>query len=167
MLTQEYLKSILHYDPETGIFTWLKCRNKNLVGSKAGYICSSRGHGYVKIRIKSKQYLAHRLAFLYMGGKIPQTIDHINQDRADNRWCNLRECTRSQNGANQKSYRKNNTSGYRGVHLHPCGKYMSRMCNNGRRYYLGLFDNPEAAHEAYKKAHSELFGEFSPFFSAG
>ena len=163
MLTQEYLKSILHYDPETGIFTWLKCSRKG----NSGKIAGNKSNGYNRIRINKKLYRAHRLAFLYCFGCIPKYIDHINRDTTDNRISNLRGCTQSQNMANTPT-KGNNTSGFRGVSWHKnMGQWRADICHHGKQHSLGHFSDPEAAHEAYKKAHVEAFGEFSPFFSAG
>ena len=56
--------------------------------------------GYALIRYAGKQWKAHRLAFHLLGVPIPAMVDHANQDRAANQWCNLREATASQNGRN-------------------------------------------------------------------
>ena len=88
-LTQDYLKSILHYDPDTGVFTWLKkLSNNTKVMGVAGTIAQD---GYVKIRINSQGYPAHRLAWFYFYGTFPQEqLDHINLNRSDNAIKNLR-----------------------------------------------------------------------------
>lgn len=113
MITQQELKDILHYDPDTGLFTRIK-RTANCVkiGDKAGTIDSK---GYVQLRVNGKLVLAHRLAFFYMTGEWPKDqIDHINGVRDDNKWANLREATRSQNGMN-RGPQSNNTSGYKNI----------------------------------------------------
>ena len=113
-ISQETLKEFLHYDPLTGIFTWIK-RNSNCIkiGDIAGCIDV---YGYLLIGIKGKLYRAHRLAFLYMDGKFPtEQSDHINHVRSDNRWVNIRYVTQKENGKNQKKG-KNNKSGVTGVH---------------------------------------------------
>jgi len=160
MITQEYLKSILHYDPETGIFTWINSKRDGWNGKEAGTTTKTRVH----IQILNRLYLSHRLAFLYMTGSMPKMVDHINEIPLDNRWCNLRECTRSQNVANITEKRSDNKSGYRGVYRRKKSrKYIAQVRKNGKVHHLGTFKTPEEAYEAYKKAHSELFGEFSPF----
>jgi hypothetical protein len=113
-LTQEYLKSILHYCPDTGIFIWLKpTSNRVSVGKQAG---SLEIFGYITISINGLPYKAHRLAFLYMLGKFPiEEVDHIDNIRCNNAWVNLRECTSSQNSCNS-SPRQDNTSGIRGLY---------------------------------------------------
>ena len=99
MLTQERLKQLLNYDPETGIFTRIISVSSNaLKGDIAGWI---NGHGYRQLSIDYKKYDCHRLAFLYMLGKLPnEEVDHINHIRSDNRWINLREVTRHENKKN-------------------------------------------------------------------
>ncbi len=93
MLTQAELKAVLHYDPETGIFTRY---GHNKCGSKTY-------QGYIGIGIKRKTYYAHRLAWLYMTGVWPsKEIDHKNRIRDDNRWVNLREATRSMQSRNRR-----------------------------------------------------------------
>lgn len=91
MLSARELKKVLSYDPDTGEFT----RDGVVVG-KPGT------NGYRLIMVGRKQYQAHRLAFLYMEGAFPvDTVDHINHNRADNRWCNLRHSTPASNGLNR------------------------------------------------------------------
>lgn len=158
MLTQEYLKSILNYNPETGIFTWLiKSHLKINIGDKAGYI----SQGYISIGIKYNHYLAHRLAYLWMEGYIPKEVDHINMIRNDNRWCNLREASHSNNQHNKIKY-KNNTSGYKGVFFDKernCFRAEIRFKGNG--LYLGRFPTAEEAYDAYCRKALELHGEFA------
>lgn len=158
MLTQEELKEILYYDPETGIFTWLMSRGNVKSGVIAGCIITQR---YRQIMISCKRYPAHRLAFLFMTGEIPEEVDHINGERADNRWINLRACIHRQNCGNQKQ-RKDNTSGFKGVHLYrPSNKWLASIGHKGKRIHLGLFVTAEAAAEAYNKAALKYFGEFA------
>ena len=131
-ITQEYLKSILSYDPETGLFTWLVQKGaRALVGSIAGTI---RNNGYLKINIDKQLYYAHRLAHLYMTGEWPKNhIDHINGIKNDNHWCNLREATYSQNNKNRASY------GSTDKNIYPYrGRFVIRVC-------LGTYDTKEEA----------------------
>jgi len=103
MVTHSELKTILHYDPKTGIFTWkIKISKKTLIGSIAGHL----GHkGYIKIVIKGKGYRANRLAWFYMTGEWPENlVDHVNRIRNDNRWVNLRDITNKENIANSSRY---------------------------------------------------------------
>jgi hypothetical protein len=112
MLTQQKLKELLTYDPDSGIFTWLQNRGAARIGGIAGSVFSN---GYRYITIDEKRYMAHRLAWLYVFGVFPPNhIDHINGGKSDNRWINLRAVTRSQNLRNAKR-RSDNTSGRTGV----------------------------------------------------
>jgi len=119
MMTQSELKHYLHYDPWTGVFTWIRNSNRGRVrvGQKAGtpYTCHS-GKTYIRIGYSGRQYGAHRLAFLYITGKYPpQEVDHINGDGTDNTWTNLRRVDKAANGRNQKIH-SNNSSGVAGVY---------------------------------------------------
>lgn len=86
-------------------------------------------------------------------------VDHVNGNRTDNRRCNLRVCTRSQNGYNQ-GLPKHNTSGFKGVCLRN-GRWIAGIKSNGKKKHLGSFETPEAAYAAYCSAARELHGEFA------
>jgi len=141
------------------LFTWLISRNSRArAGSIAGCVYKS---GYVNISINYKIYSAHRLAFLYMKGYWPTVINHKNNNRHDNCFSNLRECTNSQSIANQ-GVRLNNTSGYTGVTWHETGhKWRARIDKLGTKYHLGFYDCRYEAAKAYNKKALELFGEFA------
>jgi hypothetical protein len=160
MLTQERLKSLLHYDPETGVFTRLVPVSPNTnAGDVAGYI---NGKGYVNLRVDGMQYQAHRLACLYMTGTMPDLdIDHIDLVKTNNTWRNLRPATQALNNAN-KAIQSNNRVGYKGVSLHNGGpKYRSDVKVNGKKKYLGCFYTAEEAHAAYVKAANDMYGEYA------
>ncbi|MBX5010883.1 HNH endonuclease [Rhizobium lentis] len=154
-ITQDSLKAVLHYDPDTGIFTRLVRVGKHGVGSVAGTIDDD---GYVRITIAGKKYRAQRLAFLYMTGSFPDgEVDHEDRVRTNNAWVNLREATTQQNAANRGTTAK---SGFKGVEQTKTG-YMARIKYNGVRRYLGTFDTAEGAHAAYVSAANDLYGEFA------
>jgi hypothetical protein len=163
MLTHARLLELVHYDPETGIFTRRPQRGQ---GRRPGKLIKSPAPiGYLKGQIDGGQYLLHRLAWFYMTGRWPSKhLDHINRQRADNRFDNLREATPSQNTINGKT-RCDNTSGYRGVSAHSSRSgrigYVSNIKLNGKQTYLGIFDTPEAAYAAYCKAAEIMHGEFA------
>ena len=113
-LTQERLKDLLEYNPDTGVFTWKESRRRARAGGIAGY-ASRCGEGYIKIKIDCVEYAAHRLSFLYMIGIIPDEVDHINRDRTDNRWLNLRSVNSMYNARN-RGRMNTNKSGITGVH---------------------------------------------------
>lgn len=91
MITQQRLKELFEYTPDTGLFIRKIRVGNQIAGNIAG---SLKKDGYVYIKIDSKPYKAHRLAFLYMEGYMPEEVDHINRDCSDNRWCNLRASNR-------------------------------------------------------------------------
>lgn len=153
-LTIDDLKTYLSYDPETGVFTWIaKAGNVSKVGEPTGYIDAN---GYVIIGFARKLHKAHRLAWLYMTGAFPRNqIDHMNGDRTDNRFCNLREATHSQNMRNFRSAASDSKTKVLGVGA--SGKrYRARISVDGKTIYLGLFDTPEGAHHAYLEAKRKL-----------
>lgn len=158
-LTHQRLLNLLSYDPETGIFTRLMSRRSDRVGLAAG---STDGKGHRQIKVDGRLYMGHRLAWLYMAGCWPQLdIDHINGDRSDNRWCNLRLATESQNGANSKLSRAN-TSGAKGVtRERKTGRWNAYVRVSRKAVYLGTFDTVKQASEAYREGAERAFGEFA------
>lgn len=165
VITQEYLKSILDYDESTGEFYWKKRLDKRVQwnarypGKKAG--CLSNTTGYIQIAINDRLYRAHRLAWQYVYGIIPNEIDHINLNKIDNRINNLRECDSTQNKCNFKMH-KDNKSGYKGVSyskLHK--KWITQIVVRKKHYHIGLFDCPKDAHLAYCQAAKKYHGEFA------
>lgn len=159
-LTAEKLRERLRYDPETGVFTWLRPRSRNIkVGDVAGWVPPG---GYSQIHVGGGLYKAHRLAWLYVHGVWPSChIDHINCDPSDNRISNLREATNAENIRNQRR-KCNNTTGRKGVFWHRrAGKYMAQIMVNGRSVYLGLHPTIEDAAAAYEDASQKYFGEFA------
>ena len=160
MLTVERLKEALMYESDTGIFRWRVIRSQN---GRAGNIAGSKKvNGYIDICIDRMLYKAHRLAWFYMTGKWPsEGLDHINTDRTDNRWANLRLANKSQNEANSPR-NKANTSGFKGV-SRKRNKWQAGIKKDYVRYNLGSFATPEEAHQAYCEAAKETFGEFARF----
>ena len=157
MITQEELKKIVNYNPETGIFTWNISKQGIKFGKVAGGI---KDTGYVRIKLNGKLYPAHRLAWIYMYGEYPNIIDHINGKRDDNRICNLRQCSTSQNQWNQK-LSKNNTSGSKNVSwIKSRNKWRVQIKVNNIPKHIGYFDDFEfatfVAEEARDKYHKEF-----------
>ena len=160
MLTQERLKEVLHYDPETGIFTWVKPSSNRLKpGDLAGSI---EPDGYRKIMVDNKNYKANRLAWLYMTGVFPEhEIDHRNTCRSDDSFFNLRHATHSQNAQNA-SIRTDNTSGIKGVFWHKySASWVARLQSNGKQKCVGYFISKEEAGNALHEARERLHGEFA------
>ena len=116
-LTQEKLKELLSYNPETGIFVWKMNRGRNNAAAQKGQIagCIDNIKGYHVVRINKENFFGHRLAWLYIYGYSPEhDIDHINRDESDNRINNLREVSRQCNTRNCGNY-NSNTSGVKGI----------------------------------------------------
>ena len=160
-LTQKELQDLLYYNQKTGLFYWKapnKYKEKIKKGTLAGFIHTDR---YRRIKIKGRSYLAHRLAWLWMTGKWPKNdIDHIDRNRTDNSWRNLREATRSQNKINVGTH-INNTSGHQGVIWHKRDKkWYARITINYKRKSLGYYDSKKEAIIAYEKAAIKYFGKY-------
>ncbi len=160
MLTQERLKNLLSYDPNTGIFIWRETRNQlSRRGSTAG---TTKDDGYIHIKIDGQKYFAHRLVFLYETGEFPPNqVDHINHKNADNRRENLRLCTQSQNQGNS-IVRSSSNSGYKGVSWYKdYNKWMAHIQRNNKRTTLGYFNCKHEAAKEYNKRAEEFWGEFA------
>lgn len=151
-ITAEEFRAKYDYNPETGEF-WTKPR-------KVGFVTKT-GRGRLSVMIgdsKRGNFYANRLAWLWMMGKWPDDIiDHINGDGTDTRWSNLRQATHSQNMQNQR-LSKANTSGLTGAFW---DRWAKRWISSIAGTYLGTFPTAEAAHEAYRKAALEKYGEYA------
>lgn len=159
-LTQTLLKDHLSYDPQTGEFMWvLPTGRRGVVGTLAG---SAHVSGYVHIQILGRQYKAHRLAFLHMTGKWPsEEVDHINGDRANNKWSNLRESTRTGNNQNRPMHRRN-TSGVKGVSFDKkYQKWGVKVCVNSKQINLGYYDDLELADLVATEARNKYHGAYA------
>lgn len=167
MLTQEQLKFIINYDPESGEFTWNNPHKQGPAkrGSRAGTVkwCGPVGRKvpYLYIHFGRKWYRAHRLAWLYMTGSMPEDqIDHISTETLDNRFCNLRQATQAQNNYNQNLSRKN-TSGVKGVYWDKSRSlWMARTRINGKETNLGRFANIQDAERVVREAREKWHKEF-------
>jgi len=143
-LTADELRSLVGYDPTTGLLQRLSRR----VGTP--YM----ENGYIRIRIDGRAYRAHRLAWLHFHGEWPsEQIDHINGFRSDNRIENLRQVSNAINGQNRKGPKSNNKSGYLGVHWNKKDRaYRAVIKANRVTHYLGSFQDPATAYQAYLAA---------------
>lgn len=150
MLTQEYLKSLFHFDSETGLFFRLVSRNRKY---KVGDIAGTKSfHGYIHLTIDGKVYKAHRLAWFYVHGYWPkEQIDHINGIKDDNRLCNLRKVTNAQNMQNRSQSNPNSKIGIKGIDFRK-NKYRVRIGVNYKSIFIGEFKNLEDAKTALKEA---------------
>jgi len=153
-LTQAQLKELFNYDPLTGVF--IRLVNRSNV--KAGDVAGGLNHeGYWRITVDGREYMAHRLAWLYVHGSFPaEQVDHANGQRANNRLSNLRACSNAQNHQNIGS-RGIGASNLVGAHWRKQrAMWLAVIVLNGRRHHLGHHPTAEAAHEAYKAAKARL-----------
>lgn len=159
-ISHSELQRLLHYDPETGIWT----RRIATINSKppGEPFLPTHNHGYVHIYVFKKKRLAHRLAVFYMTGEWPKgKIDHKNQNRANNSWKNIRPATQSRNAANSR-IRKDNISGFRGVSWNATRKKWDvRITVKRKHIWLGRHADKNVAIETYKQAAIGYFGEFA------
>lgn len=153
MVTQSLLKELFIYDEVAGIFTRKVDRGPCRVGDIVGVLHHS---GYLSTEIIGKNYFIHRLVWLYMTGKFPlKVIDHIDRDKLNNRFSNLRDVSQSENVANTK-LKSNNTSGIIGVRFYkPRGNWVATITVNKVRKHLGYFKDKEAAIVARRIAEKE------------
>lgn len=148
------IKNEFSYDETTGVISAKVSRGKRKAGSVVG---SKTGGGYIVISLCGKKIYAHRVAYAIAFGFIPDLIDHINGDKSDNRTCNLRAASTSQNNANSKQ----NKCGYRGVSFHKkSGRWRADIRSEGKLEFLGYFKTPEAAAYAYDSASINKHGVF-------
>lgn len=169
--TLAYLRACLSYDPTTGVLTWLERPLRHFVdahaqaawnGRYAGKVAGSlsKNDGSIYIGIRDHPYLAHRVIFVLQKGRWPKQIDHKNRDPADNRWCNLREATTQQNLWNCVKSKGSDLP--RGVYRNGL-RFMALAQMRLGRIYLGTYDDPMQAHEAWCAA---VRNERKEFFRA-
>ena len=151
----EELKNLFEYNPETGLFTNKRQRStRALKGDVAGTLLQD---GYIALRVNGRGLKASRVAWYFMTGQDPleAQVDHIDRVRHHNWWNNLRLCTSKQNHGNLLA------KGFFCYH----GKYRSIIQVDRSKVFLGDFDTPEKAMAAYRQAHVEIHGEYSPYLT--
>lgn len=166
MITQSELQKLLHYDPETGLFTWLprpksmfktarafNAWNTRYSGKGAGCIQKIKTNKYIVIKIHDHLHYAHRLAWLYVKGILPEDqIDHIDGNGTNNAYTNLRDVDSQENSKNAKMY-SNNKSGKTGVTWNQKhGKWHANITIDGKQEYLGCFNDLKLAISAREDA---------------
>ncbi len=160
-LTQDYLKSLIEYDTETGIMKWKVKRQPNISpGDICGCIKKRPSGDRWVIKLDGKPYFRSRLAWLYVHGYMPLNfIDHKNRNSLDDRIENLREATISQNNTNKKKY-KNNSSGTKGVHYKSNrDRWIARIGINGKRIERSCKTKEEAI-ACCEQLSQEYHGDF-------
>lgn len=169
-ITQELLRELLDYNPETGVLTWKKrdrkwfktnnafiVWNSRSTGKEAGCVGHNKATGkkYGHISIFNRLYLKHRIIWIYVTGETPNQIDHIDGNGLNNKLENLRDVTQSGNQRN-KRMGKNNTSGVVGVNwVSDMRKWRATIRNDGRLCVIGYFEDIKDACLVRKKAEKE------------
>lgn len=151
------IRRLLTYDQSTGLFRWRGSPSNFVKAGRAAGSLTDRG--YLRVMLKGKSYLAHRLAWLIVHGEWPRgEIDHINGVRVDNRMSNLRAVSRNENSQNlHKAPSNNKSSGLLGASfVKQCGRWVARIRVDGKRIHLGHFATAEQAHQAYLDAKRRL-----------
>lgn len=176
--SQEVLRQLLRYDPETGKLFWvlmefsaLDAKSANASKALTAYTIKNAGKeaftcqdakGYFRGKVLGQLFQAHRVIWKLVYGEDPVQVDHINGDTSDNRLQNLRSCTNAQNSRN---YPKANTgsSQYRGVcWVKRDRKWAARISSgHGGKISLGNYDDEISAANAYDAAAREMHGEFA------
>jgi hypothetical protein len=159
-MTQQRLKELCLYDPSTGTFTWIVPRRKCSVGAIVG---SKETRGYLVAKIDYQRYYVHRLAWLYMTGDWPvDEIDHIDMNKSNNKWENLRSVSTKQNMENV-GLKKSNRTGVTGVSWSKThGYWLARIKHNYKSITIGYFKDFDSAVDARKKAEKRLFTHAPP-----
>lgn len=150
------LKEYLHYDPATGIFTWIKKYYANNVGDHPK---PSHSEGYIRVQFKGVRYFLHVVAFYWTYGYLPSRVDHKNRITSDNRLENLRAATDAENACNTGPKGR---SKYRGLCWQKnTSKWVVILRKAGQKYYLGVFSDEKEAARAYNVKAREIHGEFA------
>jgi hypothetical protein len=152
-LTLDRLKQVLLYDPESGVFTWrMNMSSRARTGDVAG---SPHGSWYIRIRIDDVLYYAHRLAWFYMTHEWPeQSVDHIDGDKTNTRYSNLRHASCGENSQNMRvAMGANRHSRLLGVvsRTLKSGRivYVAHITLSKKQKHIGVFKTPDLAHAAY------------------
>ena len=157
--SQARLKELLDYDPQAGVLVW-KINRRGLVAGQLAGVSNTRTK-YLVVGVDYESYVAHRIIWMWMTGEDPGDleVDHIDHDRLNNRWTNLRLATVNQNRSNVAA--RNKTGLPKGVFPNGQRSFMARIRKDGEVYYLGSFETAEEAHQAYCEASEALHGNFA------
>lgn len=141
-LTQELVQSLFIYDSVSGLLINRVNKGKALAGAISGTV---HKNGTIYVRVLGKKEIAHRIIWLYVNGYLPVEIDHIDHNRSNNAWNNLREVNHAQNMLNKPIY-KNSKTKCSGISIDKrCGKYRAYIQVNCKQKGLGYFDTLEQA----------------------
>lgn len=156
-MNAEVVKELFEYDD--GKLKW-KVRKALCVKVGRCVGCLNRS-GYLVVSIEKRQYLVHRLIFLWVHGYLPRMIDHRDGDPLNNRIENLRECSAQENGRNRKKSRKK-SSDFKGVvWVSSAKRWRSQIYVDNKLISLGYFNDEVIAAKAYNDRAKELFGDYA------
>ena len=151
IFTQSDLQRVFKYDPKTGELLY---RNKSYSGDAAQTAGYPHIEGYLSVAIGREEYLVHRIIWLMQTGSWPNEVGHINHNRQDNRWINLRSVS-PQDQQKNMGLRKNNRSGVQGVRVLPSGRYHAHIMVDRVQIALGTYDGLDDATAARKAAEKQ------------
>lgn len=167
-LSVEEVRRLFDYIPETGkLIRKVRTSNRIKVGDEAG---QKNTTGHLQCRVNGRLYLVHRIIWLFVNGIFPAgEIDHIDGDKTNNRICNLRDVSHTENMQNLKTAQSNSKTGLLGASPHKItGKFAATIRVKGKKIHLGLFETADQAHAAYMNAkrtmrtsHLDMIGEFA------
>lgn len=150
----EYRAGILYWKPKY----WSDGRPSKRNGKPVG---TPGGVGYLDVSIDKRKFRVHRIIFLMFNGYLPKEVDHINNDRLDNRIENLRAADSVTNKYNSLMSR-HNTSGIKGVSLHkPSGQWRCSMSIKNKTKQVFGFDSKEDAADFMELWRVTMHGEFA------
>ena len=153
----EKAKVAFEYDKVTGVLMWSKSAHcGHMRGKAAGKMTRQ---GYIGVRWIGRLYMAHRLIWSIVNGECPDVVDHINGIRSDNKIENLRAANIQINNQNRHGPSRQNKTGFLGVYLSknaPKKPFVAQIKIGGKNIYLGAFETPEQAHQAYVQGKRRL-----------
>lgn len=161
--TPSALRNLLDYDKSNGKLRW---RNPTARQTKEWFDGTKQSRGYRGVRIGKTKYYVHAVAWAIVKGKWPKGIDHIDHDKANNKWTNLRAATPQQN-AYHRSRNRNNSTGVRGVtkfdnkRWRGSKPFRAVIAVDGRLIHLGLFATITEAAKVRRQAELQYYGEFA------
>lgn len=163
MISANELRARLTYYPTIGSFQWVDpspYHSEKLGLEAGGPVPGGSGKLYHTISVNGRKYKRSRLAWLYMTGEWPEhQIDHINGNSLDDRWCNLRQATATENAWNHKRRAKKSDLPMGVRTIGP--RFQARLAVNHKMIHLGCFATPEEASDAYRQAREKHYGEFA------
>lgn len=159
--THTYLLELVFYDPISGLFQARRSRRGIAAGKRLGRVDE---RGYRRLMLDQCQIYEHRLAWFYMTGEWPESeIDHIDHNKSNNKWANLRLATTSQNHANGRAFLQNPNRLKGTTYKQAERKWIAQIKVNGKQITIGRFQSMEEAHAAYRIAAKKYFGKFARF----